>query len=330
MNWVAVDIGASTVKASVLDKNNKPVRLLYSMGSYETTSLSSIVAVANDQDVIIGDFALHLGVNNPNLMVYDWAHSQHKKIIAKSILKTVKDSAIKHYSSSEIAVVILYTNIMDEELYNIAGELFCDVKAMRVGDVVKRILSPHSNLMLVADFGDSAFRVMIQDNCRSLILNSNPVLGFSSIDMLSFIECENTSSCSTVEIALLGQLMKYVKILVNNGEKVVIPNSLPFIANCSIGGFEHKMTTFLYQCFEECTNALKEVSKSWNDLSDVVFIGGGAHSSIITSVFNKYMQSYHQIQTYNSRTVGFDAQFSASHCAIQMPLRVNTGVIIKY
>ena len=43
MNWVAVDLGASTIKASVLDKSNKPVRLSYFMGDYATTLLSSLL-----------------------------------------------------------------------------------------------------------------------------------------------------------------------------------------------------------------------------------------------------------------------------------------------
>ena len=45
MKWVAVDLGMSTVKATVLDKNNKPIRLSYPMGDYATTLLSSVVVV---------------------------------------------------------------------------------------------------------------------------------------------------------------------------------------------------------------------------------------------------------------------------------------------
>ena len=55
MNWVAVDLGISSIKASILDKSNKPMRLSYSMGNYETTLLSSIV-VRNEQ-VVLGDYA---------------------------------------------------------------------------------------------------------------------------------------------------------------------------------------------------------------------------------------------------------------------------------
>ena len=53
MNWVAVDLGASTIKASVLDKGNNSVRLSYPMGDYTTTLLSSVVVVTEDKKVII-------------------------------------------------------------------------------------------------------------------------------------------------------------------------------------------------------------------------------------------------------------------------------------
>ena len=80
------------------------------------------------------------------------------------------------------------------------------------------------------------------------------------------------------------------------------------------------MTTFLYQCFDECTNALKTVSKSWKNVEEVVFVGGGAHSNIIDTVFNKYIQSHGAtLVSYNSKNIGFDAQYATTNCAILMP-----------
>ena len=55
MNWVAVDLGISTIKASVLN-GNKPVRLTHSMEGYETTLLSA-VSVVIDGTVVLGDYA---------------------------------------------------------------------------------------------------------------------------------------------------------------------------------------------------------------------------------------------------------------------------------
>ena len=330
MNWVAVDLGTSTIKASVLDKSNKPVRLSYSMGSYETTLLSSVVVVTEDGDVVMGDYALLLGVSNSNMKVYDWLHSSNKSLIAIKMFQTIKQAAIKYYSDQNIGIVLLYNHVADPDLENIAGTVFSEVKTIQVGEVIKRIISHKSNLILIADFGESAFRVTIQEKSKCLSQNYNSALGFSSFDMLSLIDCKALSSLGIIEIALLGQMMQYIKILANNGEKIILPNHLLVKENSLVDSFEQKMTTFLYQCFKECSNALKGISKSWNDIDEVVFIGGGAHSNILNSVFEKYMQSYCSLISYNSKNLEFDAQFAASHCAIQMPHRKNTGVVIKY
>lgn len=330
MNWVAVDLGISTIKASVLDKSNKPARLSYPMGNYATTLLSSAVVVTENGEVVIGDYATQLGVNNPNMKVYDWLHSSSKTLIARSIFKTIKEASIRHYNETNIGVVLLHNNIVDTELKGIVETIFSEVKTMQVGEVLKRIISPNSNLMLIADFGEGAFRVTLQKKTKCLYQNSNNTLGFSLFDMLSLIDCNDTSSHSSIEISLLGQMMQRIKILVNNGDDVVLPNNISAKGNSLSSSFEQKMTTFLYQCFEECTNALKASSKSWDDVEEVVFIGGGAHSSIIDTIFEKYMQSHCTLASYNSNNRGFDAQYAATNCAIQMPLRTNTGVVIKY
>lgn len=331
MNWVAVDLGISTIKASVLDKsNNKPVRLSYPMGDYATTLLPSVVVVTEDKKVILGDYASLLGVSNPNMRVYDWLHSPYKSLIAKAIFETIKQASIKHYNDSNIGIVLLYNNIVDSELKSIAENVFSEVKTMQSGEVIKRIISPNSNLVLIADLGDSAFRVTLQEKTKYLYQNANGTLRFSSLEMLSLIDCDDVSSHSSIEKSLLGQMMQRIKIMVNNGDDVVLPNNMSAKGNSLNTRFEQKMTTFLYQCFEECTNALKSSSKSWNDIEEVVFIGGGAHSNIIDTIFEKYMQSHCTLVSYNSKNRGFDAQYATTNCAIQMPLRTNTGVIIKY
>ena len=124
--------------------------------------------------------------------------------------------------------------------------------------------------------------------------------------------------------------MQRIKILLNNGNEVYIPNKFSVKGNSIKEAFEQKMTTFLYQCFDECSNALKAISKSWSDIEEIVFIGGGAHCNILDTVFDKYMQSQYPLVSYNSKNSGFDAQFAVSNCAIQLPLRTNTGVVIKY
>lgn len=330
MNWVTVDLGTSTIKASVLDKSNKPIRLSYPMGDYATTLLPTVVVLTENGKVVLGDYASQLGVSNPHMKVYDWLHSSSKTIIARAIFETIKEASIKHYNETNVGIVLLHNTIVDSELKDIAEAVFSEVKTMPVGEVLKRIISPNSNLMLVADFGASAFRVTLQEKTKCIYHNSNITLGFSSFDMLSLIDCNGLSSHSSIEISLLGQMMQRIKILINNGDDVVLPNNLSAKGNSLSISFEQKMTAFLYQCFEECTNALKSSSKSWNDVEEVVFVGGGAHSNIIDTIFEKYMQNHCTLVSYNSGHRGFDAQYAATKSAIQMPLRTNTGVVIKY
>lgn len=331
MNWVAVDLGNSTIKASVLDNVSKPVRLSYPMTGYETTLLSSLVAVTDDENVVIGDYASLLGINNPNILVYNWLNSPEKSLIAVKILETVKQASVEHYSNQNIGVVLLHNNSnLDPELREIAKTIFKEVKTIQVSDVVKRIISPNSDLILIADLGESAFRVTVQEKSKCLYQSSNTSLGFSSFDMLSLIDCKTSSSL--IETTLMGQVMQRIKILANKGEKVVLPDALSAKGISLADSFEQKMTLFLYQCFEECSNAVKAISKSWQDMDEVVFIGGGANSSIINTVFYKYMQrSYCSLASYNSWNLKFDAQFAASHCAIQLPELIETeGVIVKH
>lgn len=325
MNWVAVDLGASTIKASVLDKGNKPVRLSYPMGDYTTTLLSSVVIVTEDKKVILGDYASQLGVSNPNMRVRDWLHSVHKSLIAKAIFETIKQASVRHYNDSNIGIVLLYNNIVDSELKSIAKNVFSEVKTMQSGEVLKRMISPNSNLVLVVDFGESAFRVTLQENSKCLHINSNNSLGFSSIEMFSLIDCKDAESHSNVQTALLGQMMQRIKILVNNGEDVILPHGMSAKGNSLSSSFEQEMTTYLYQCFEECTNALKSSSKTWKNVDEVVFIGGGAHSNIIDTIFEKYMQSHYSLESYNRKNSGFDAQYAVTNCAIQMPELKDVG-----
>jgi len=318
MNWVAVDLGTSTIKASVLDKGNKPVRLSYSMGGYETTLFSSEVAVTEDGKVVIGNYGSLYGMNNPNMKVYEWLHSPNKRLIAKSIFETIKQATAEHYSDSNIGVVLLYYDVLDVELKSIAETVFSGVKTISVGDAIKQIISPNSDMILIADIGESAFRVIIQDKSECVYQVSNKFLGFSSFDMLSLIDNSDISSHGGIEIALLGQIMQHIKILTNNGEKIILPNNFTIKEDSLIESFTQKMTTFLYKCFEECSNALNGIYRSWNDIDEIVFIGGGACSIILNSAFDKYMQSHCSVKSYNSQNCEFDVLFAASHCAIQI------------
>lgn len=330
--WVAIDLGKSTVKASVLGENNKPIRLQYHMRGYETTLLSSVV-YRHDDNVTVGDYASLLGAIDPSSIEINWMSSNTdvKKTIAKSIFETIKHAASMHYDDSNIGVVLLHDDKLDIDVYDTARAIFSNVKTMTCFDVLQNILFPNINKpVLVMDFGDSAFKLSLMDKNNKNDFFKNEDLGFHKIDMFSLINFEDISSLTNRETRMLSELMQRIKILANNGENIILPHFVK--CDAITNKFQQKMTTYFYQCFDECSNALKRWSKSWDDISDVIFIGGGAHSTIINSVFNKYLQSCHiMIESYNNKNINFDAQFAATHCAIQMPeLRQNNGVILQF
>lgn len=331
MNWVAIDLGSSMIKASVLDGRNRSVRLSYPMGGYNTTLLSAGIVITDNGEVIVGDYATQLGICNPEMKVFDWKHSFEKVQIAKSFFETIKKAAIKHYSDNQIGGVLLYDDNCDKQLLDAANDVFYEVKSMQAADVIKRFIAPQQNeLMLIMDFGEQAFRITIIDNGRILSSVQNQQLGFLTIDMLSLLNCEQYLLHNNVKRALFGQVIQRMKISLNNGEPIMLPKGVFAKGKMLVDDFQQKMIAYFYQCFEECFNALKGVLKSWENVNDVVFIGGGAHSQILDSVFEKYMQDYYSIESYNRKNRNFDAQFAASHCAIQMPLRSKVRVIIKY
>lgn len=317
--WVAVEFGKSTIKASVLNENNKPIRLSYPMCGYETTFFSSVV-YCNDDNVSVGDYASLLGTIDPGSIEVNWMSSEKdkdiKKKIAKSIFETIKHAAIRHYKDANIGIVLLYNNELDKDLYNTAQAMFYDVKTMTCCNVLQKILFPNLNHpVLIVDFGDSALKISLMDKNNAFYKNDK--LGFCTIDMFSLIDFEDVSSLTNRETRILSELIQCIKVRANNGENTILPK----FAKCNdiTNKIQQKMTTYFYQCFDECSNALKSWSKSWNDINDVIFIGGGAHSTIINSTFHKYIENYRPMDSYNSKNTDFDAQYAATHCAVQMP-----------
>ena len=133
------------------------------------------------------------------------------------------------------------------------------------------------------------------------------------------------------ESSLYGLLIQRAKVALNSGSPVILPYETK-IKGCAIHSeYEKCMATFLYQCFEECSNSLRACSKAWEDVTNVLFVGGGANSSIINDVFERYMQGQGSaLKSYNTIDTLFDPQYAVTHIALQLPLRGKTDVIIKY
>lgn len=333
MNWVAIDIGSSEVKASVLDKKNSPVRLNYPTGGYYTTRLSSDVVIMASGEIVVGDDAMLLGVMNPSLLVSDWQHHSRKEDICKTFLSFVYNAAKKHYDDNAIGAVVLYERVEDERLIKVCKQIFAETKPMESSMVYAKAMSGiKSGVAVIADFGAQNFKVSILENGSQKSFACNSGLGFRNLGLEFLIDSVQWDSLTDVESSLYGVLIQRAKVALNSGNPVILPYETK-IEGCAIHSeYEKCMTTFLYQCFEECSNSLRACSKAWGDVTNVLFVGGGASSCIINGVFERYMQGQGcALKSYNVTNARFDVQYAATHCAIQMPwLREFGKVIVKY
>ena len=192
MNWVAIDIGSSEVKASVLDKKNTPVRLNYSMGGYYTTRLSSDVVITASGEIVVGDDAMLLGVMNPSLLVSDWQHHSRKEDICKALLSFVYNAAKKHYDNNAIGAVVLYERVKNECLIRVCEQIFAETKHMEASMVFPNAMpSLKSGVTVVADFqgfnsGRRSAKVVYMQSMFGLSKSGFGVFGrFGSMGSLS-------------------------------------------------------------------------------------------------------------------------------------------------
>ena len=332
MNWVVIDIGSSEVKASVLDKKNTPVRLNYSMGGYYTTRLSSDVVITASGEIVVGDDAMFLGVMNPSLLVSDWQHHSRREDICKALLSFVYNAAKKHYDNNAIGAVVLYERVKDEHLIRVCEQIFTETKPMESSMVFPNAMpSLKSGVTVVADFGAQNFKVSILEGVVQKSFTCNPCLGFRNLDLEFLVDSVQWEAFTDAESSLYGLLIQRAKVALNSGNPVILPYETK-IKGCAIHSeYEKCMATFLYQCFEECSNSLRACSKAWEDVTNVLFVGGGANSSIINDVFERYMQGQGSaLKSYNTIDTLFDPQYAVTHIALQLPLRGKTDVIIKY
>ena len=80
-------------------------------------------------------------------------------------------------------------------------------------------------MILIADFCERAFRLIIQDKYRTVFQHSNESLGFSAVEVLPPTGFEE-SAFDSMQIALMGRIIQHVKILANNGERVILPDNM--------------------------------------------------------------------------------------------------------
>lgn len=333
MNWVTIDIGAADVKASVWNKNDEPVRLAYPMGSYTTTQLSAAVVVTENGDVVAGDNVQLFSILYPDRLISDWMKNmRYKEKVAESLLGMVRQAAVGHYGNANVGAVILFEDGEDSVIMEMARKIFAEVQSFCTPKVIAKITSPTEDcLTLIVDFAETALKISVVEKEMLLSFSQNQDLSFSNISMGDLINDDFYDGLDVTRQMVFANILKKVKAALNKNEAFVLPNEVPIEERTLRENFAKNVTGYFGKCFEECSGIISQLKKSWDDVGNVVFVGGGADSHWIDTAFERFMQNRDcQLRSYNSRNAGFDAQYASTYCAIQLPLRRKERIIIKY
>lgn len=322
MNWVSIDIGTTEVKASVLDKRNTPIRLSYPMSGYYTTRLTTEVIITTDGDIIVGDDATLIGTIKPELLILDWQRHPRKADIYKTLLTYIGNAAREFYKDDILGAIILYNRSEDKVFIETAKKLFSDCKSIRSSENISiAIPELKAGITVIADFGANSFKVSIIERGILKSFTQNTDLGFQSFDMNFLIDFNQFENLTSTEQSLYGIMIQRTKIALNNATPFYNLFKTKAMSHNIKNEYEKCMTTYLYQCFEECLNALQTYSKTWNDVTNILFVGGGANSSIINTVFERYIEGKGStLRAYNQTNKQLDSQYIATHVALQVPI----------
>ncbi len=325
MNWVTIDIGTAEIKASVLDLRNRPSKLSYTMSGYSTTHLPNEVAVSTEGEIITGDDATLL-----RMMGSDTARKKDAKDVWRAIFMKIHNAAKEYYKEEAVGAVIMYDEPSgcNAEKEEIAKEVFSEMQTMNSSDVInKAIPELRKGLNIILDFGAENFKISISNNGEYKSFSKNSDLGFSKLDISPLIGNVGYEALNTTELLILGEMVERLKIALNNRGDVNIPPCISTSKESIIKGYEQIITKFLYKCFDECFNSLSSVSKKWDDVDNIIFIGGGANCKLMDAIFERYMEGKGcNLHSYNRLNHDFDPQYASTHCAISIPLYAKAKV----
>ena len=344
--WVAIDIGSAEIKASVLGGSNNPCRLPYVVGGDYFTRMTMEAYLAADGHVIVGNDALFCGMADPQNSIFDWifptadvGKRERNRRVAEMFLSTIRDSAARHYgiAPEKMAAVLLYD---DEEgirkmsdVLSIAREVFNRVEQLAAYEAVIDDLFPDAgSSVLVADLGASSLKIFVagrtagSNQLERKCHDVTPELGFANVELpqLADLMPESESEASKSLYAVMTERLRSALL---NGDKTVFPpqamrrlsSSEGDFRQTAVKGFDRNMTLWLGRCLDECASSLKSINESWDAISGVVLMGGGAHSHVLGHACDLYMKSQGYVsKPYNCTHPEFDAQYVAAHCALRI------------
>lgn len=339
MKWVAIDLGRNEIKAAVRDIAGKPTKLLYNNNGRIYSYLPSEGYLSKDSRAYVGVYLPIVGALFPE-KIKEIKALQNRPALLNALFEEIKEAAILHYNDYSIGVILLYEDVKDDENngnspYAIAKSHFTEVQQKCASEVLSSVLYSNEGTSMVIDISMSALKMSLVENGKKTTYFQSDELGFSTIDVSEIIGYRIAENFSEVELYLHGQLFENARMCLCQGkDDVILLDALNVDSDSSSTikkRFEDSMTRYLFRCFDVCSQNMKKLSKSWNDINNIVCCGSASNYYRMRDTFCEFLRECGtDINALNITKCDNDAQWAAAFNTLQLPLLEESGVIVEF
>ena len=339
MKWVAIDLGRNEIKAAVRDIAGNPMKLLYNNNGRMYSYLPSEGYFSKDSRVYVGVYLPIVGALSPE-NIKEIKALQNRHALLNALFVEIKEAAVLYYSDNSIGVILLYEDVKYDEMdadspYTIAKSHFSEVQQKCSSEVLSSVLFGNEGTSLVIDISMSALKMSLVENGKKTAYFQSNELGFSTVDVSEIIDYKIAENLSEVELYLHGQLLENVRMSLCQGkEDVILLDALnvnPDNSSTIKKRFEDSMTRYLFRCFDVCSQNLKKISKSWNDVNNIVCCGSASNYYRMYDTFCEFLrESGIDINALNITKCDKDAQWTVAFNTLNLPLLQESEVIVEF
>lgn len=327
MKWVSIDIGSNEIKAAVRDNTGKPTKLPYENNGVSSTYMPS--EVFNNGVITVGEQAMMLGYLAPENLVFDWQNDRMSDEILRNFFSIIKENAVKYYATNEIGAVILFGDRDNNNIKNVARDVFHEVQSKNSYEVLGLSNNISNGLSLVVDFGYSSLKICLMESGKMVSFIAENI-GFSSLDMVEVVNVEVDGFCSDAEVAIYGQLLDRLRISLLCNERNAIVSYFEDKCKNSIQSiFDVYMSKYLLKCWSSCTASIRNISRCWEDIDSVIITGGAGNYYKILDSFTKFKTDYLGASINPFVIRAKDSGWQSAFSALKLPLRQENGIIIR-
>ena len=332
MKWVAIDLGRNEIKAAVRDIAGQPTKLLYNNNGRMYSYMPSEGFEYTHGKVYMGNYLPIVGALFPERICYSKAPETENSYF-NTLFATIKDAASQHYNDSSIGVVLLYEKENNDKIIPIAKSYFAEVQQKCSSEVLSSVLYSNEGTSMIIDISMSALKMSLLEKGNAPAYYLSNELGFSTIDISEMIGYTITDNYT--ENYLHGQILEDVRIRLCQGKEDLFFGDVLNVdsSNSSIikKNFEDCMTRYLYRCFDVCSKNLKQLSKNWNDINNIICCGSASNYVRMKETICEFLRGCStDINALKITIYDKDAQWAAAFSTLQLPLLEESGVIVEF